>query len=141
MHAYPGRRGRAGCVLRAPLGGWGSGSRSRGAVCEHEDVEKTTTTMAYDPPLDPGVEPYVGVLAAAGIETFESCDGGKGHAYSEPTIRFHGDRSEGFRAIAVALQHDLPVSDLRRIWTIIDGEPTGPDWELTFYRLVSAPGA
>jgi hypothetical protein len=26
----------------------------------------------------------------------------------------------------------LPVTELRRVWPILDGEPTGPWWELTF---------
>lgn len=84
--------------------------------------------------LDPGIEPIVRTLVDAGIETFESCQGGAGHAYPEPTVRFHGDRSEGFRALAVALQHGLRVLDLRRIWSIQDGEPNGPYWEITFLR-------
>lgn len=76
-------------------------------------------------------------LNAHGIETYESCEGGNGHSYSEPTVRFTGDRSEGFRALAVALQHNFPVSSLRRAWSVQDGEPVGPHWELTFYvRLV-----
>lgn len=82
--------------------------------------------------LDPGIRRFVETLCAAGIETFESCQGGAGHAYPEPTIRFHGDRSEGFRALAVAQQHDLPVATLRRIWPIVEDEPTGPWWEMTF---------
>jgi hypothetical protein len=88
--------------------------------------------MEYDPPLDPGIRRYVEVLNEAGVETFESCQGGEGHAYPCPTVRFHGDRSEGFRAIAVALQRGFPVIDLRRTWPILDGEPTGPHWEMTF---------
>jgi len=36
------------------------------------------------------------------------------------------------RDLAVALQHALPVTDLRRVWSIEDGEPVGPNWELTF---------
>jgi hypothetical protein len=83
--------------------------------------------------LDPGVRPYVDVLDAAGVETFESCEGGPGHAMPEPTIRFHGQRPEGFRALAVARTYDMPVSELRRSWPLIDGEPTGPYWEMTFY--------
>jgi hypothetical protein len=83
--------------------------------------------------LDPGVAPYVDVLDAAGIETFESCEGGEGHAMPEPTIRFHGQRPEGFRALAVARTHDLLVSELRREWPLIDREPTGPYWALVFY--------
>lgn len=83
--------------------------------------------------LDPEIAPYVEVLRSEGIETFESCEGGPGHAYTEPTVRFHGERSEGFRALAVALQRVLPAYALRRTWPILDGEPTGPYWELTFY--------
>lgn len=86
--------------------------------------------------LDPGIAPYVEVLRRAGVETFESCEGGEGHCFPVPTIRFYGQRDEGFRALAVALalQHALPVSNLRRVWSIEDGEPVGPNWELTFYR-------
>lgn len=86
----------------------------------------------YDPPLDAGIEKYVTGLADAGIETFESCEGGVGHAYAEPTVRFYGDRAEGFRAVAVSLSYGWKVGALRRTWPIIDGEPTGPWWELTF---------
>jgi len=87
----------------------------------------------FEPPLDPGIKQFVVTLIEAGIETFESCQGGDGHCYPEPTVRFHGDRSEGFKALAVALQRNWPVSDLRRTWPIVNGEPTGPWWEMTFY--------
>lgn len=89
----------------------------------------------YDPPLDPGIARCVMILNEAGIDTFESCQGGDGHAYPEPTVRFHGDRSEGFRALAAARQNDLPVLALRRTWPIIDDEPTGPWWEMTFSAI------
>lgn len=87
----------------------------------------------YEPPLDPGIAAAVETLRDGGIETFESCQGGEGHAYPEPTVRFHGDRSEGFRALAIALRADLPVFTLRRTWLIEEGEPTGPVWEITFW--------
>ena len=86
----------------------------------------------FDPPLDPGIERAVVILTEAGVETYESCEGGPGHAYPEPTIAFHGEREEGFRALAVAIQNGLAVVALRRVWHIIDGEPTGPSWEITF---------
>ena len=85
-----------------------------------------------DNQLDDGIKRHVDVMLAAGIETFESCQGGDGHAYHEPTIRFRGDRSEGFKALAAAMQNGLQVSELRRVWPINDGEPTGPWWEITF---------
>ncbi len=88
----------------------------------------------FEPPLDKGIEKAVNILHNAGIETYESCEGGKGHSYAEPSIRFHGERSEGFRALAIALESALPVKKLSRIWTIEDGEPVGPKWELTFRK-------
>lgn len=86
---------------------------------------------SFDPALDPGVEHAVVALRTAGVETFESCEGGSGHAYPEPTVRFHGNQAEGFRALAAAMAACLPVAELRRVWPIHDGEPTGPWWELT----------
>ena len=71
-------------------------------------------------------------MNAAGVGTFESCQGGKNHCYPEPTVRFHGQASEGFRALAAALQAGLPVVALRWVWIVQDNEPTGPCWELTF---------
>jgi hypothetical protein len=88
--------------------------------------------MEYDPPLDPEIRRYVEALVEAGVETFESCQGGQGHSYPEPTVRFYGDRSEGFRALAIALQRQFPVEAIRRTWPVVAGEPTGPWWEMTF---------
>jgi len=82
--------------------------------------------------LDNGVGHYVNTLRREGIETFESCEGGPGHAYPECTIAFHGNRSEGHKALSIAMTYDFPVSDLRRVWSIIDGEATGPSWEMVF---------
>ena len=98
-------------------------------------TKQRTRTIKPVPGLDPGIGPFVEILRNNGIETFESCQGGKGHSYPEPTIRFHGDHSEGFKAFAVASCYALPVSCLRRIWTINDGEPTGPYWELVFWKV------
>jgi hypothetical protein len=82
------------------------------------------------PNLDPGIRRAVRVLQEAGVETFESREGGEDHAYPEPTIRFHGYRSAGWRALCAAQEHGLPVSQLRRKWPLIDREPVGPYWEL-----------
>ena len=88
--------------------------------------------MSFDSPLDPGIRNAVETLVTAGVETFESCQGGIGHAYPVPTVRFHGNQAEGPRAFAVALNAALPVIELRRVWPVIDAELTGPYWELTF---------
>jgi hypothetical protein len=82
--------------------------------------------------LDPGIAAYVQVLREAGVETFESCQGGPGHAFPKPTIRFSGQREEGFRVLALALERGFPVRAIRRYWAVNDGEPCGPDWEIVF---------
>ena len=46
--------------------------------------------------LDKGIKKYVEILRSEGIETYESCEGGAGHAYFEPTICFYGQIGEGF---------------------------------------------
>lgn len=86
----------------------------------------------FDPPLDPGIEHAVLALREEGVETFESCEGGPGHAYLEPTVRFHGEPPEGYRALSVALQAGLKVTSLRRIWLVEGAEASGPYWEMTF---------
>lgn len=88
----------------------------------------------YDSPLDVGIAREVEVLRAAGVETFESCEGGEGHAYLEPSVRFYGGHSEGFRALGVALGNGLAVKELKRLWRVEDGDPVGPWWELTFFK-------
>lgn len=90
------------------------------------------------PGLDSGIAPFVEILRRHGIETFESCEGGNGHSYPEPTIRFGGTQGDGFKAFAVAQDHAMPISCLRRIWIVASGEPTGPSWELVFYRTANA---
>jgi hypothetical protein len=89
-----------------------------------------TRKRVFSSELDKGIAEAVKVLMDAGVETFESCEGSDGHAYTEPTIRFHGERAEGLRALSVVLQHGLKVTSLRRTWPINDGEPTGPWWEI-----------
>ena len=98
------------------------------------DLEKLRRAreLYFEPPLDEGIKEIVVTLIAHGIETYESCEGGKGHSYPEPTVRFEGDLSEGLRAVSVALGYGLPVSRLRRAWAIKDGMLHGPWWEMTF---------
>ncbi len=88
--------------------------------------------------VDKGIARQVRILWENGIETTESCEGGKGHSFPEPTVRFRGGHGEGFRALGIALQYGLRVSDLRRCWSIQDGEPVGPEWEITFCKTSKA---
>lgn len=82
--------------------------------------------------IDAGIARAVRVLWENGVETTESCEGGEGHPFPKPTVRFLGGSGEGFRALGIALQHGLKVSELRRYYDILDGEPHGPYWELVF---------
>src|ERR1035438_3855143 len=92
--------------------------------------------------LDPGIAPYVDVLDSAGIETFESCEGGDGHSYPEPAVRFHGVRGEGFHALAIAVQHGLPVRAIRRLWTVDEaGEPHRPHLGGAFLGAARGPAS
>jgi hypothetical protein len=102
-------------------------------------VEQLSSSPTYNRevggalPLDRWISYAVKVLRDAGIETFESCQGGRGHAFNDPTVRFHGGPAEGFRAFAVAVQVGLPVYALRRFWGASAGELSGPYWEIVFH--------
>ena len=96
-------------------------------------MDRTRSTgLELDMPLDERIAHAVHVLRAAGVETCESCQGGKGHVFPEPTIQFHGGPGEGFRAYGIAIQNGLPVYGIRRLWTVDDNELTGPVWEMVF---------
>ncbi len=94
-------------------------------------------TEALIPRLDSGIARAVAILREAGVETFESCEGGPDHPYPEPAVRFHGQHTAGFRALGIALEARLPVYALRRYWGIEDGEPVGPYWELVFSQRMA----
>lgn len=88
--------------------------------------------MRFEPPLDEGIRDIVTMLIANGVETFESCEGGEGHSFPEPTVRFEGGDSEGLRAVSIAMENGLPVRRLRRTWGIQSNILHGPWWEMTF---------
>jgi len=87
--------------------------------------------------IDPGIKHELKILCDNGIETTESCQGGQGHPFPEPTIRFCGGRAAGFKAVEIAITFGLKMSELRRVWNMQDGELTGPEWEMTFFATKS----
>lgn len=93
------------------------------------------------PGLDPWIAPWVEILRAHRVETYESCQGGAGHAYPQPTIAFHGGPSSGMYAYHVARQHGLPVKRIQRVWKESSHELTGPTWEIVFTRIASVDEA
>lgn len=86
--------------------------------------------------LDAGIRFAVNVLDAAGIETYESCQGGEGHCYDRPTVAFHGGPHEGHRAFTAVMDYGLPVKQVNRMWRLNSGELEGPRWEITFTRTM-----
>lgn len=91
--------------------------------------------------LDAGIRRAVLVLRKCGIETFESCEGGVGHAFPEPTVRFHGGTWAGYRAFAAAMEHGLPVLAVRYTFPTRDGHLGPPCWEMVFDEAVRSPSA
>lgn len=91
--------------------------------------------------LDPGISRYVAILRSQGIETCESCEGGPGHSFPEPTVNFFGQAGEGLRAVAAAMAYGLPVIELRRTWDVQDSELVGPLWALVFRTKDRSPPA
>lgn len=88
-------------------------------------------------PIDAGIASEVAILQENGVHTTESCQGGPGHTFPEPTVRFLGDRSEGFRVAAICIQYGLRLVAVRRYWQMQFGELAGPFWEVTFYKPAS----
>lgn len=122
--------------------GWGGGAmtteRQAGERFQTSDESWSNWKRSnLDLALDPGIEEFVRILRDNGVETFESCDGSPGHAFPDPTIRFHGHAAAGYHALGVALDFGLPVVSLRREWSIQDAELTGPNWEMVFRRIAA----
>jgi hypothetical protein len=61
-------------------------------------IEKAGNRL-FEPPLDAGISEAVHILIANGVETFESCEGGRGHSYPCPIVRFEGSSAEGLRGV------------------------------------------
>ncbi len=99
---------------------------------KEEERPRHEPIKTRDTRLDPKIEPIVKLFNASGIETFESCQAGRGHWFHEPTVRFRGDSDEGYYAVSVALHHDLHPTRLRRYWNLQNGELIGPRWEILF---------
>lgn len=99
-------------------------------VSDTDELEEFAPSV--DMKLDEGIRRFVLILRRDGVETFESCEGGPGHAMPEPTVSFWGNNGAGFKALSVAMTYGLPVLSLRRAWRMDDGELTGPWWEMTF---------
>jgi hypothetical protein len=89
--------------------------------------------------LDAGIRFAVRVLhAAGGIETCQSCQGGKGHSYDRPTIDMIATRDDaiGFRALAALADYGLPVADIAILWNVSNFLPYEKLWRITFTKVM-----
>lgn len=66
--------------------------------------------------IDKGIARQVRILWENGIETTESCEGGKGHSFPEATVRFRGGHGEGKRRFRVPIRrsHPEPKSEVSK---------------------------
>jgi hypothetical protein len=67
--------------------------------------------------LDEGIKEAVIILNKHGFKTFESCQGGKGHSFPEPTILFEGSEFDLIRAFETCQLYKLCVFEARRVFT------------------------
>lgn len=86
--------------------------------------------------LDTGIRFAVRVLHANGFETCQSCQGGKGHAYGQPTVDMvaTADDAQGFGALAALQSYGLPVDSISIFWNICNGLPYEKLWRITFRK-------
>ncbi|MBK9258151.1 MAG: hypothetical protein IPM51_12085 [Sphingobacteriaceae bacterium] len=92
--------------------------------------------------LDFGIREAVALLNKYGFETFESCQGGRGHCFDVPTVRFFGDEFDLIRAYELCAMHNLNVSDAKRVYRkttvysdVTDGISIGNNWDKPFNEL------
>lgn len=86
--------------------------------------------------LDAGIRFAVRVLHAAGFDTCQSCQGGKGHPYPEPTVEMvaGGDDALGFGALNALRSYGLPVAELAIVWPVSGSHPFEKNWRITFTK-------
>lgn len=88
--------------------------------------------------LDAGIRFAVRVLHAAGFDTGQSCQGGSGHSYKEPTIEVvaGADDAIGFGALCALRGYGLPVSEIALVWSISHSLPYEKNWRITFFKTM-----
>lgn len=90
--------------------------------------------------VDEGIRDAVIILNNHGFKTFESCQGGVGHCFPEPTIRFEGDEFDLIRAYEVCKCYNLNVYEVKRVYRKVDLYDKiislGDVWDKPFNEIV-----
>jgi len=104
----------------------------------------SNSTLGYPDNIDPLILPAVKILNHFGFKTFESCEGGEGHAFPEPTVRFEGTELDLLRAYDICQMMGLPVYETRRVFRkvpVYENDntpqtiPIGVTWETPFNEI------
>lgn len=69
--------------------------------------------------LDKGIAPAVKVLNSHGFIIFESCQGGEGHCYQQPTVRFYGSEFDLIKAFEICQCYRLNVYEAKRVFYLL----------------------
>jgi len=82
------------------------------------------------------------LLRKHGFDTWESCQGGEGHCYCEPTIRFFGSEFDLIRAYELCYIQGMNVFNAKRVYRkvpvycdVTDGNEIGENWDSPFNEL------
>jgi hypothetical protein len=98
--------------------------------------------------LDALIRPAVEILNKYGFKTFESCQGGEGHCFPEPTVRFEGNEFDLLRAYEICQLNFLPVHEVRRIYrktpfyveeNTSNAHQIGEVWDTPFNEITFLP--
>lgn len=94
--------------------------------------------------VDEVIRPAVKIMREHSFSTFESCQGGKGHPFTEPTIRFNGTEFDLITAYELCYHYKLNVTCVRRVyvknpvynnkWEEITENWTRPFNEIVFHK-------
>ena len=92
--------------------------------------------------LDSGIRNAVQILNDHGFETWESCQGGDGHCFEMPTIRFWGEEFDLIRAYKICENYNLNVFEAHRVYRCVDigtnstrSCPNGDMWDIPFNQI------
>jgi len=73
-------------------------------------------------------------LQKKGVEIIDFLPGRTGPLLEYPALIFNGESYYGEEVARIAIEMELPVHDLRRVWDAdLDGL-SGPRWEISFVR-------